>query len=557
MESGRDCYLKLFRYYHTLKNLKPVQIYGRVLFALKRKFRRVVNNKRVAALAEGLKETLKVKTDEKIKFCFLNKDITFKLSNINWTSADIGNDIEKLWVYNLNYFNWLISDKYGTLSNEQACFLVLDWISQNTDELSEPWEPYPLSKRITAWTKWLDGGKIPQDIASAMKSSIILQLKRLYLDLEYHNQANHLLENLRGFVAGCRYIIINAHNLFTNELEYQLENVLDELITQISMQFLNDGAHYERSPMYHCEMLEAIEDISSNVSILKKQLFLLPSILEKLGKLEQTCSKLLPKMDNWLELMTMPDGEVAQFNDCERVFGIEHTFNEHTELLSSSGFFVRHKDNNSFIMSCGEPSPSYQPGHTHCDIFSYELAVNGNRIIIDTGCGSYQNKNIRQLCRETEAHNLPLIQHQEQSDIWESFRIGKRAKIAKRTYDKDNKALEVIIEDQYSQVLERQVVFSTNKVKIYDTLLKRTMTGCFISLIHLAPGIKIESQFKDKDKNLIECVLPKGQKFSIITEANVRISDYISFPEFGKSISAKMLTLSNKESETIDYAIKW
>ena len=46
-------------------------------------------------------------------------------------------------------------------------------------------------------------------------------------------------------------------------------------------------------------------------------------------------------------------------------------------------------------------------------------------------------------------------------------------------------------------------------------------------------------------------------KFSIITKANVRISDYICFPDFGKSIGAKMLILSNKEAEELNYVIKW
>ena len=46
-------------------------------------------------------------------------------------------------------------------------------------------------------------------------------------------------------------------------------------------------------------------------------------------------------------------------------------------------------------------------------------------------------------------------------------------------------------------------------------------------------------------------------KFSIITEANIRISDYISFPDFGKSVGAKMLILSNREAEVLSYAIKW
>lgn len=548
--------MQFFRYYHTLKNLKPVQIFGRFVFAYRRKFLKIIRAKRVAKIASELKEHIELNGQTELELTFLNKPYTFRLSEMQWKDADFKVENEKLWLYNLNYFDWINSEEPSEqYTTNLVLYMLLDWISQNADERAETWEPYPLSKRLSAWVKWLQRNKPNIETGSVIKLSISQQLKRLFVDMEYHNQANHLLENLRGFLSAGAFLA-EEKQYFTNELEYQLEQVVDDLIDQLQIQFLSDGAHYERSPMYHADMLEAVKDIKANAALLYKQKFLVKELLHKAKLLTKLCESILPKLTNWLKLMTMPDGMVAQFNDCARVKGISHNQEEYAELLGASGYFISHDSDKSFIMSCGEPSPAYQPGHTHCDIMSYELAIKGNRCIIDTGCGSYQNTTLRLMSRQTEAHNLPMTQHQEQSDIWGSFRIGKRARITERTYNAEMKQLTIAITDQFGQKLKRTTTFSPNSIKINDKLLKRRMTGNFISLIHLAPEVEPELTSKD-GQNIVNCKLTNGQNFSIISTATVRIDDYISFPEFGKSVGAKVLILSNKEAETLDYDINW
>ena len=161
------------------------------------------------------------------------------------------------------------------------------------------------------------------------------------------------------------------------------------------------------------------------------------------------------------------------------------------------------------------------------------------------------------MCRETEAHNLPMIQGQEQSDIWGVDFFGKRAVITKRNYIKEKARLEVEIEDQFGQLIERKIDFSEKKIEITDVLKKQKINGNFISLIHLASGIEANIYETNSETNLVYCKVNEGLKFSISTKANVRISDYIYFPEFCTSVGAKMLILSNKEEKELKYAIKW
>ena len=308
--------------------------------------------------------------------------------------------------------------------------------------------------------------------------------------------------------------------------------------------------------MYHSLMLEAIKDIKELSIKISKLGFLLPELLEKSDKLTALCGEKINKMSEWLEALTMSDGNAAQFNDGSRINGLKHSFEELTKLFEPSGFFVKHEHEYSFILSCGKPSPAFLPEHSHCDILSYEFSLKGKLAVIDSGCSEYDNETLRLMSRETEAHNLPMVQHQEQSDIWGRFLFGKRAIIRKRIYNNEESKLEIAINDQFNQIIERKISFSNNKIEITDLLLKRQMQGCFISLIHLAPDIEPEIQ-EDDNTNIVICKMTDELKFSIITKANVRISDYICFPDFGKSIGAKMLILINKEAEELNYVIKW
>ena len=335
-----------------------------------------------------------------------------------------------------------------------------------------------------------------------------------------------------------------------------VEQIIDEAINQLNIQILKDGAHFERSPYYHFKMLEAMKDIKNLAVNISKQGFLLPDLLEKADSLVTLCQDKIESMTKWLEKLTFSNGDVSQFNDSARIKGLNRSFEELTELLEDSGFFVKHNSDYSFILSCGSPSPAFLPSHSHCDILSYELEINKQLAVIDSGCSGYDNETLRQMSRETEAHNLPMVQHQDQSDIWGRFNFGKRAKIIKRVFNKEDSLLEVEIKDQYGQILTRKISFSNDSIEISDFLKKRRMEGCFVSLLHLVPNIELEIK-QGESENIINCKMTNGSKFSIITNANVRVSDYISFPDFGKSVGAKMLSLSNKEAEELTYVIKW
>ncbi len=544
--------MTISRLFHTIRHLMPVQIYGRPIFALKRMFSPAGNPGQLCKLAAELKGRLLLQAAEDLELSFLNKAHRFAPAKMQWIADHFSEKPDKLWVYNLNYFRWL-HDGQTEPHSQQNLFLILDWIEKNSSPQAESWEPYPLSRRITEWVRWCrEHPDLDEEAAECIRTSIARQCDRLFCDLEYHNQANHLLENLKAlFVANA--FLAEYEDSITPALENRLEFCIDELVAQIRFQFMPDGAHFERSPMYHVEMLHAIETARAANRKLLELDGISPGLSRKIARLAIVCGDKIPLMRDWLAVMTHPDGKVAQFNDCALKKGIERDWKSMSYLLESSGFFVRRNPEYYFALSCGEPSPPFQPGHSHCDILSYELSLGGRRCIIDTGCGSYQNSEIREECRRTESHNVPMIEHSEQSDIWGSFRIGRRASVTHRSYDSENGMLTVEFIDQFGQKFRREVIFKHDSIKIRDRMSDRRITGNFVSLIQLSPEVRVHLD----DRPGIYSFTIGNTEFSISSEARIRPTTSTWYPQFGAPIKTEKLVLSNHQAEAIDYVITW
>ncbi len=546
--------MTILRYYHTIKHLKPVQIYGRLTFWLKRHLLSTGSSDELSRQAEALKKKLSVNTCEQVSFNLLNQKINFELDRVAWKSSDYSEKVEKLWVYNLNYFSWLFEDDKDF--SENNLFLILDWIARNGNSKEEPWEPFPLAKRIVNWAGWCQKHPaLPEEFADCIWQSVSNQCKRLYLDLEHHNQANHLLENLCALFIGTA-MAGNWFEQFEDDSRQRLADTCNQLKIEIRDQFFADGGHYERSPMYHREMMTSINLVKDTARELILEDMFAGEMELPLFELITLCDDSLPLMEDWLALMTHPDGNVAQFNDCTLVPGILRQTSSSAPLdylLEESGFFIRRTNQSYFVMSAGEPSPAFQPGHSHCDISSFELSVNKSRCIIDTGCGSYQNQQIRQQCRSSDAHNIALVEHTNQSDMWGSFRAGKRATVSRLHFDNTSQLLELEYIDHFDQRFRREIVFGSKSIKIRDRMFDRRITGTFCSMIHLAPQVMILPEI---DAGCSSFAI-NDVRFFIRSSARLRSDSYIWYPEFGKPEKAVKLILSNHETEAIDYVISW
>ena len=228
------------RLYHTLKHLKFTQVYHQIKY-------RLVKPKRVATPWDGAfaqvdlvdfpKKQKSLSIGEDMwSFSFLNLEQSFSQDSIDWSFSDYG----MLWTYNLNYFDWLHQEG---ISKEQGLETLSMFYATPAGKNPIILHPYTTSLRIINTAKFISKWDIKE---GWLYQELVSDLKFLSRRLEYHLLANHLLENAFALYIG---------GLITNQDKVTRKGK-KLLIRELKEQVLNDGMHYERSPMYHQIILE-------------------------------------------------------------------------------------------------------------------------------------------------------------------------------------------------------------------------------------------------------------------------------------------------------------
>lgn len=336
----------------------------------------------------------------------------------------------KLWIYNLHYQNDLAIRDWAS-TTDQRKNLILNWIRYNQNLSGVGWDPYCISLRLVNWVKWISYNR-KKSIDRIILFSIRDQARCLRDNVEYHLGANHLIANAKG--------LIFAGALFhDSDAEQWLFKGIDLLNKELAEQFLSDGAHYELSPMYHSIILWDLLDLIALAQSTKLKVLLAHS---KKWTKKFECGL------GWLKNMLHPDGDIPFFNDA--TFGIAPRYSDLTAYAVSMGLKTEHgcvvkdklqatiirpsgfglidwPDGSKVIANFAHIGPAYQPGHSHADTLSFELSVLGERIIVNSGISEYAVGPTRLKQRSTAAHNTVEINGQNSSDVWSSFRVGRRA----------------------------------------------------------------------------------------------------------------------------------
>ncbi len=521
----------LLIYFHTLKYLKVRQIYYRIYYFIRYRWRRVIGHSYLRKIFFYKKSKLILEPSiipskaiiEGDNFIFLNQSRTFS-SEINWNDDHFG----KLWTYNLNYFDFLHQE---TFSLEKGMKLIYDFI-QKIEFCKDGLEPFPISLRVMNWIKFITYHQIEDD---SIDSSLYTQLKILVDNLEYHLLGNHLLEN--GFA-----LLFGAYYFEDPSFYRQAKKILN---AELKEQLLADGGHFERSPMYHQIMLFRVLDcinlVKNNTPFNKE----LETFLRSKAEL----------MLGWLKHVTFQNGDIALLNDS--AFNIAPTtrklfqyskqlgLSSQTLPLKESGYRKIENNNYECIVDIGEVGADYIAGHAHSDTLSFILYYNKKPFIVDTGISTYNKTRRRQLERSTSSHNTVQIDEIEQTEIWGGFRVARRA------YPK-------IIEDAPNRIIAshtgyarigvehtRSFDFHSNKIVIIDNVVKKNNQRAK-AYLHFHPNKKV----KLIDKQII------GENIKIDVEGSLKIvlSTYQYAFEFNQIMQApKIIVFFEKTIVTTIY----
>src|SRR5690606_31821478 len=97
--------------------------------------------------------------------------------------------------------------------------------------------------------------------------------------------------------------------------------------------------------------------------------------------------------------------------------------------LSSSGYYRAQTASAVAVFDAGPLGPDYLPAHGHADTLTFELSLNGQRVVVDSGVSTYETGPQRDRERSTAAHNTVTIDGENSSEVWASFRVGRRASV--------------------------------------------------------------------------------------------------------------------------------
>ncbi|MDK8463857.1 alginate lyase family protein [Marinobacter sp. SS13-12] len=411
--------------FHTVRYLKARQLAYQVYYRVRKPRLKelpvpVLRGELSSWPGEGF---LEPSTQDGETFSFLGKTSRF---DGNWNNPEF----PKLWLYNLHYQDDL--NVTGAEQREELCgSLVNSWIAGNPPPHGNGWEPYCLSLRIVNWVKFFSRLASGQ-VSAEWLNSLAQQADVLEQRLEFHILGNHLFANAKALVfVGCY--------LGGKQGDRWLHRGIKLLDKEIPEQFLADGAHYERSPMYQGILLWDLADL---VALGKASG--LHELKQRLGNWRERFEKGL----RWLKAMSHPDGKISFFNDA--TFGIAPAVEdlEHNgtslgliaskddkppvvrgTLLQPSGYgIVDWPEGHRLLVDVAPVGPDYQPGHAHADTLSCELSLFGQRVLVNSGISQYGEGAERHRQRSTAAHNTVEVDGQNSSEVWAGFRVARRAK---------------------------------------------------------------------------------------------------------------------------------
>ena len=519
------------RLFHTLKHLKFTQVYHQIKY-------RLVKPKRVATPWDGAiaqvdlsdfpkKQKSLFNNEGEWSFSFLNLEQSFSQDSIDWSFGNYG----MLWTYNLNYFDWL---HQTDISKEDGLETLSQFYSNRAEKNPVILHPYPTSLRIINTAKFISTWDIKEDW---LYYELVSDLKFLSSRLEYHLLANHLLENAFALYIG---------GLITNQCEF-IQKGKKLLVRELKEQVLNDGMHYERSPMYHLIILERLLDTLNFTKATSDDLE---------AMLESYAVRMTGLTMNWEDLDRIPMMQDSAYDIALTVPALlkysknllGENFPSRPIELKDSGYRILKSGSFNLFANVGSIGPSFQPAHAHADELNFELFYKGSPIIVDTGVNTYEKNDRRQLERSTSSHNC-IVLGSNSSDVWSGFRVGKRAAV-KISFDDDQKL--TASHNGFNALTSRTFDCSAiGQMSLTDTLVYQSNSNGSYGkgYLHFHPNVHLERI--DKNTFLLNNQIELAFQSDKYNPTIIDVENYSYAKGYNSLIDATVITYSVFEKTII------
>lgn len=393
---------------------------------------------------------------------------------VDWHINPAG-DQEFVWAFNRHRFFITLGQAYQFTGNEKyaQCFVELadDWMARvplTEDEKGGPWRSLEAGFRGEYWNKALRYFKDSPAVTEE------------FLDRFYDNMIVHA-----DYIISCdspyRYMsnwgVIENHGLFDialmlpqNERTRGYAKVaLQHLQAQANMQIMEDGMHWEQSPMYHNEVFHCFQDVV--ILCRRNGLEVPPALLLRLERMAQANRKLARPNDHELMMGDSDDVDVSdRMSEAAYLFmdgqlkpasveeldygsiwdlGLEaneaykklERKNPHytSVCMPDSGHVVLRNgwksDSDMFHLMCG----TLGAGHSHGDKLHIDLVMDGEDVLMDAGRFTYVDGADRRQFKDPSSHNTVTVDGKPFYVYKDSWECSKLAAAVKPHYKKVGK----------------------------------------------------------------------------------------------------------------------
>jgi uncharacterized heparinase superfamily protein len=163
------------------------------------------------------------------------------------------------------------------------------------------------------------------------------------------------------------------------------------------------------------------------------------------------------------------------------------------------------------------------------------LYRDGRPLIVDTGTSTYETCDRRLVERRTAAHNTVQVDAAEQSEVWGSFRVARRA------YVRDLKETEHSIAAWHTGCEPigarhaREFAFSDREIVIRDSVTSRKDHACR-AFLHFHPDVNVCLEANR--------VVAEGVPISFSGATDVQLDEYLYAPQFNVLLPGNVVIVS-------------
>lgn len=530
--------MNVMLYINTLRYLKTVQLFGRLVHTINRPFKSIspefsgkperihisiarldCDDEYIARLApEALLEN---------RICLLHHERTLSFSEDNLSGE------APLWKYNLQYFEFAVALAARFQQTKDYAYIsafdksLSDFLNAGIHQKS-----YVVSLRIV--NLLISADLIWDDIDSGLQKKIYDCVYRDYCFLKENTEVyllgNHYFENLKSLCI--------AALVFGEEKEHN--KYLKLLQKQIHEQFLPDGMHFELSPMYHNVLLEGL----LRVILCLKQYRDVPSWLLDYTQKALSAAAFLEKGFDRIPLFNDSGNNVAkpfiQLQSAAK--GVLGQSPRSIDRLASAGYYRLENGLLTLLFDAGKIGPDYMPGHGHCDCLSFELSIKGSPLFVNSGTYQYQGK-LRSYFRSTRAHNTLMIGEKEQSECWGEHRVARR--VNNISVEMDAGRITASCKNYFGDTHRRSISLANNTLTVLDAT-ETQRADVIHSYLHIADNYSVRtgdsSLFVNKNDVTVCEIHPENA-----TVAIHEIGELTQYaPEFGQLLHSACIEFTWK-----------